>query len=806
MTDRFELPHGRLRWRCDPGEFPFQTTQEVEPISDIIGQERAIRAIQLGLDVKGKGYNIFVAGFVGTGRNTTIKRFLEEVRSGKTPASDLAYVNNFSDPDRPRLLRFPAGQGCEFRAEMKVFVDRLRKAIPRILESDYHARLRQETIDGFQEREKEIRRFDERLSEEGMAILQVGVGPSARPEIVPVVEGKPADLGQLAALAEAGRFEKAEYERLRKKVEELGREVRDALRKARQLARDRDERLEELEKRVVKPAVHEALQELAEQFPHTNVPVYLEEVERDILSRLGELKGRLEPADREAGGAAADDPFRLYEVNLIVDNGKATGSPVIVENFPTFRNLFGTIESEMEGVTPSGMGFLRIKAGSLIGANGGHLVLNAADVLGEPGVWTMLKRILRTGVAEIQSYEAPIQLGASLIKPEPIEVDVKVVLIGDHDMYTLLYDLDREFRKVFKIKADFDTEMPNDAASRLAYARFIQRIVQEEGLLPFDRTGVAAIIEEGARAADRSDRLTTRFNFVADLVCESSYWALQQGSPAVTVEHVDKAVAERHRRVSLYEDKIQEMLDKGQLLVDTVGERVGQVNGLYVHQIGDHTFGRPARITASIGMGRLGIVNIERESELSGPIHDKGVLILSGYLREKFAREKPLTLSASVCFEQSYSGIDGDSASSAEVCALLSELSGLPFRQDIAMTGSINQKGDIQPIGGVNHKIEGFYDTCVSRGLSGRQGVLIPRSNLDDLMVRKDIAEASAAGTFHVYAMDTIGEALEILSGRPAGTFKEGEGYAEESVLGRANARLLRLAEEIRPFGPADAG
>ena len=821
------VPPERLRWRCDPAELPFETTQEIEPLEDIIGQDRATGAIRLGLEVPGEGYNIFLAGFVGTGRNTTIKRFLEKAESGVPPAEDLAYVNNFSDPDRPRLLRFPPGKACQFRSAMRELVERLRKEIPKILESEPYAHRWQEALNLFAAREKQVaQQFEERLAKEGFTLAQTAAGPLVHQEIVPMVAGQPVPLEQLEKMAESQQFDPQELERLRAKREELMAELREAMKRAREVVREREEHLAQLERQAVEPVVHELIERIAAAFlqqpdpalphdpaeagscsspPRSGLPAHLEEVERNILDSIEGFRGKREGDAAEGAGPAPEDPFRLYEVNVIVDNSGAQRAPVINENFPSFRNLFGAIERDVERPgMPMRSDFTRIKAGSLIRANGGHLVLNALDVLGEPGVWTMLKRVLRTGVVEIQSADTFFLNAGATIKPEPIEVRVKVVMIGQHQTYLRLYDLDEDFRKIFKIKADFDVEMPNDGPCRISYARFVKRIVGAEKLLAFDRTGVAALVEEGARAAGRRDRLTTRFNDVADLVRESCYWARREGSGLVREEHVDRAVRERVRRVGLLEDKVQELLDRGLLLVDTQGSRPGQVNGLSVYQVGDHDFGRPTRITATIGMGRQGIVNIERESRLSGPTHDKGVLILTGFLRDRFARDKPLTLSASLCFEQSYYGVDGDSASSAEVYALLSALSSLPFRQDLAVTGSINQKGEIQPIGGVNHKIEGFFDTCAPRGLTGRQGVLIPRRNLDDLMLRKDVVETVRKGLFHVYGIDSVEEGVELLSGYPAGVRDDGGRYPEGTLMARADARLGELAERIRPYGPAD--
>jgi ATP-dependent Lon protease len=487
-------------------------------------------------------------------------------------------------------------------------------------------------------------------------------------------------------------------------------------------------------------------------------------------------------------------------VNVLVDNSETKGAPIIVETTPNYRNLFGTIERVVERTGIWKTDFLHIKAGSFLRANGGYLIFNALDALTEAWVWPTLKRTLKNQVIEIQTYDPLYFFSTSALKPEPIECNTKVIMIGDTHIYYLLYSLDDDFKKIFKIKADFDSVMNKDDEKIQQYASFIRKICDGDKLRPFDKTGIAAVVEHGVRITGRQKKLSTRFHLIADLLREANYWAEKDRSDVVTEKHVDKANEKRIYRVNLIEEKIQEMIDDGTILIDSDGMVVGQVNGLSVYNLGDYMFGKPSRITVKTSMGKAGIINIEREAEMSGPTHNKGVYILAGYLRGKYAQDKPITMSASICFEQSYGGVDGDSASSTEIYALLSSLSELPLRQDIAVTGSVNQKGEVQPIGGVNEKIEGFFDVCKTKGLTGKQGVMIPHLNVDDLMLRKDVVEAVKEGKFRIYSVKTIDQGIEILTGVEAGE-KLGDGrFKEGTVNGLVDEKLRELGKKIKEF------
>ncbi|MDP3016690.1 MAG: AAA family ATPase, partial [Deltaproteobacteria bacterium] len=530
---------------------------------------------------------------------------------------------------------------------------------------------------------------------------------------------------------------------------------------------------------------------------------YMDDVQEDILANLHRFREKEESSPSPIPGLVLPQPvdtFAEYQVNVLVDNSETKGAPIIVEMTPNYRNLFGTIERVVERSGVWKTDFTHIKAGSFLRANGGYLIFNALDSLMEPGVWPALKRTLKNQVMEVQTYDPFYFFATTALKPEPFECNTKVIMIGDTHLYHLLFNLDDDFKKIFKIKADFDSVTGKDEDKVRQYASFIRKVCDEEKLRPFDRTGVAAVVEHGVRIAGRQKKLSTRFHLIADLLREANYWAGKDGSPVVKEAHVDKAIEKRAYRLNLVEEKIQEMIDDGTILIDSDGMVAGQVNGLSVYNLGDYAFGKPSRITVKTSLGKAGIINIEREVEMSGPIHNKGVYILSGYLRDRYAQDKPITMSASICFEQSYSGVEGDSASSTELYGLLSSLSGLTLRQDIAVTGSVNQKGEVQPIGGVNEKIEGFFEVCRAKGLTGKQGVMIPHLNIDDLMLRKDVVQAVQEGKFHVYPVKTIDQGIAILTGVEAGERLEDGRFKEGMVNDLVDRKLQELGKKIQEY------
>lgn len=806
MADKVfdEVPVEQLRWRCDPDTLPFVTTEAVPACDEIIGQERALEAIRVGLDINSVGYNIFVTGLAGTGRFSTIKCVLEDIDTkGKIP-NDICYVNNFRNPDMPHMLSFPAGQGSAFKKEMEALIEGLKKKIPLVFENETYLNKKKEVVEKYRNKQADtFREFEKKVNKEGFALVQIQMGPYSRPGIFPVVEGNPVNIDQLESMVEEDKFSKEELEKIKEKQVGLINELETIFKETRKSEKEIKEELTSLDYEVVSPIVKDSISDIKEKFEYEKVQQYLDDVREDILANLNRFREREEPTTSPLPGLVLPQPadsFGEYQVNVLVDNSETKGAPIIVETTPNYRNLFGTIERAVDRAGIWKTDFSHVKAGSFLRANGGYLIFNALDALVEPWVWPALKRTLKNQVIEIQTYDPFYFFSTSALKPEPIECNTKVIMIGDAQIYYLLYNLDDDFKKIFKIKADFDSVMNKDTEKVHQYASFIRKICDEDKLKPFDRSGIAAVVEYGVRMAGRQKKLSTRFHLIADLVREANYWAVKDGSEVVSERHVEKAIEKKIYRVNLIEEKIQEMIDDGTILIDSDGRVVGQVNGLSVYSLGDHAFGKPSRITAKTSMGKAGIINIEREVEMSGPIHNKGVYILAGYLRDKYAQDKPITMSASICFEQSYSGVEGDSASSTELYALLSSLSGLPLRQDIAVTGSVNQKGEIQPIGGVNEKIEGFFDVCKAKGLTGKQGVMIPHLNVGDLMLRKDVVQAVKEGTFHIYPVKTIDQGIEILAGVEAGERLEDGKFKEGSVNDLADKKLRELGMKIKEF------
>jgi len=801
LLQHTRIPPEGLRWQCTDAMLGISSMKEVEPLKEIVGQPRAIRALRLGLEMTHQGYNVFATGHPGTGKTTAITRMLKEYESHPAELRDKCYVHNFRDPDAPMILILPAGKGADFKKDMEAVVHELQKNIPAVFESRRYLEQRKSTLEHFQERQRSVLKdFEKRVKERGFEVVQVQGGTASRPEIAPVVEGNPVSVEQIHARADAGEISNDERNAIVAQQAELEAQMDLVMREMRNIERKAKRSIEDLNHRVVVPVVEELLDEIERRYEAPRIHQYLEEVKRSVLENPARFHPREEQQQSLLGiqMPREDDSFMEYQVNVLVDNGGVKGIPVVHERNPRYKNLFGTIERVVDRNGAWRTDFTRIKAGSLLKADGGFLVVDAIDALSEPGVWMMLKRILRNRQIEIQPVESGILGMSSGLKPEPIDLNVKVIMIGEPYLYTLLYRLDEDFREIFKIRADFDSEMPNEPQSITSYLSFIRTMCDRDGLLPFDLEAVREVVEYGVRLAGRQAKLSTQFSVLADLLRESTYWASRDHEREVSGEHVRKAIEERIERLRLIEQKIQEMIHDGSIMIDAEGAKIGQVNGLSVYQMGDYAFGRPSRITATTGRGRAGIINIEREADLSGPTHNKGMLILAGYLRRVFAQERPLELSASIAFEQSYSGVDGDSASSTEVYALLSSISEIPLRQDIAVTGSINQLGEIQPIGGVNQKIEGFFDVCRARGLTGTQGVMIPRQNASDLMLRHDVVEAVREGTFHIYAVATVEEGIEILTGKPAGMRSAGGSFPAQSVFARVNARLRAFEKTAR--------
>jgi len=803
------LPPEKLRWRCDPASIPFGNTTEIEPVSGDIGQERALRALKMGVELTASGYNLFVCGLSGTSRGGMIVRIIEDMHPQSEPAPDRCYVNNFKNADRPRLLTLPRGQANAFKKEVESGIDFLRRRIPQVFEGEPFQRQKTRIVERFTLREKELMDdFTRRIAREQFALGRMQVGAVALPEIFPVLDGQMVPIEEIPKLVQEGKLENAAAEDLERKYDQFRQEFTVVYRKTLSLSRELASEMSYLEQEAASVLVDGVIEELKEKYPNSQIAEYLEEVRHHILDNLEPFKEREgedeQPPEGSAAGPRSErsdrDPFRVYGVNVILAHAEDEECPVIFETIPTYANVFGTIHRSYDSRGGWNSDFMDLRGGSLLRADGGFLVMYALDALTETGVWRTLKRTLNHGKLEIQPVDLFFPFGSAALKPEPIDVHVKIILIGDRDMYELLYDFEDDFKKIFKIRVEFDEEMKwNDDVLR-QYGGRLRKLCDDEKLLPFDRSAVAAIIEHGVRIAGRRGKITTRFFDLADLARESSYVARNKGESMVTAEAVRNALDAKIERHNLLETKIREMIEQNLLFIDAAGERVGQVNGLSVLEIGGYAFGKPVRITASVALGKLGIINIERESNLSGRFHDKGVHIISGYLRRIFSQDKPLALSASVCFEQSYSGVDGDSASSTEVYALLSALSEIPIRQEFAVTGSVNQQGDIQPIGGVNQKIEGFYDVCRLKGLTGTQGVLIPAENVDDLMLRDEVIEAVSKGEFHIYPVATIKQGIEILTGCPAGKRSSSGKFEPNTIFAKADDRLTQMAKTLGKY------
>jgi predicted ATP-dependent protease len=791
----------KLRWQCDPKSLKVKSTDDVTPSREIIGQERALRALRVGLEMNHFGYNIFVTGLSGTGRTTTIKRMLQDFEQKPTDLFDHCYVNNFKNPDNPLVISLPAGQGRALKQDMDNFIKDLLRDIPAVYESQRFQQERKILLQHFQDRQKVVLQdFEKRVKERGFDLVQVQAGNVMRPDIVPVVNNSPTNLDQVEQLVQKGEYTKEQYQKLRETQADLEKQMANVFRELRNIEKKVQQSLTELEERLVMPAVSEFVAIMRATYDSEKVHTYLNDVTEYIRHHLDRFRRqRTQPTDEEAEETEEDD-FTEFQVNVLVDNSEEKHNPIVIETNPRFKNIFGTIDRELDKSGVWRTDFTKIKAGSLLQADGGYLVLNALDTVVEPGVWQDLKRTLRTGKIEIHTYEPMYGFAPTGMKPEAMDIHVKVIIIGETDLYYLLYYRDEDFKKIFKIRADFDFEMLRNANAITQYIRFIKMLCDDEHLKPFNATALAQIIEFGVRLAGQQKKISTRFNIIADVAREANYWASKATLAVVTGKEIEKAIEERVYRVKLVEDKLQEMIVDRSIMIDTTGNVVGQVNGLSVYDVGEHAFGKPSRITATTALGRSGIINIEREAELSGPTHNKGVAIFSGYLRSKFAQKKPLVVDASVTFEQSYAGVDGDSASSTEIYAILSSLSDVPLRQEIAVTGSVNQKGEIQPIGGVNLKIEGFYDVCKAGGLTGHQGVMIPEKNLPDMMLRGDVIDAIRHKKFHVYAVRTIDVGIEILSGVKAGKQRPDGTFEPDTVNFLAAQKLSAYANDWREF------
>ena len=785
--------------RCDPGQFSFQTTAELEDLAEVLGQPRAMEAIQFGIGMTREGYNLFSLGPAGVGKYFIVRQFLERRAAGEPIPSDCCYINNFEQPQKPHALQLPPGQGAGLRRDIEQLLEELRSAIPAAFESEDY-RIRKQVIET-ELKERHEKAFEEvRRKGEGkkIGLLRTPTGLVFAPLKGDEVIG-PQEFEQLP---------EAEQRRLEADVEELQHELQAAMREAPRWEKEGREKVKALNRQVTTLAVGHLIDELRNKY--TSLPEvirHLDAIEQDVTENVDEfLKPSESPLAALMGIPQRRLPkgspfFRRYEVNLLVDHSQNHGAPVFYEDSPTFQNLTGQVEYTAQfGALVTD--FNMIRAGALHRANGGYLILDARKLLQQPYAWEGLKRALQSAEIRIESLGEMLGLVSTVsLQPQRIPLRVKVILLGERLLYYLLCQYDPEFSELFKVAAEFEDRMERTPESSLLYARFIGSLARQEQLLPFDRSAVARVIEQSVRLAGDSERLSTHSRTLLDLLREADYWARENHRAAVSGADVSRAIEAQIRRLDRVRERLQEEIVRGTIRIDTEQEKIGQVNGLSVIQLGQFAFGHPSRITARVRLGRGEVVDIEREVELGGPIHSKGVLILSSFLGSRYASDRPLSLSASLVFEQSYGGVEGDSASSAELYALLSALAEAPIQQRFAVTGSVDQQGQVQAIGGVNEKIEGFFDLCKARGLTGQQGVLIPASNVKHLMLRHDVVQAVADGQFHVYPVETIDQGVEILTGIPAGERDSSGQFPEGTLNRRVEARLMELAEKRKQFG-----
>nr|WP_294865782.1 ATP-binding protein [uncultured Pseudogulbenkiania sp.] len=800
MSHLAPLPVAQLYRRCDPELFAFDTTAELDDLSEVIGQLRAVGATRFGLGMRHHGYNVYVMGPSGSGKRTMVRQLLAQQAAGAAPPCDWCYVNNFAQPHKPRAIRLPAGRGATLRDDMQQLVDELRATIPAIFEGEeYRRRLDQINEEFTRQQTQAFEEVGDAAIQHGIALLRTPNGFSFAP----------AKDGEVISPEEFAKLPREEQERIERDTDTLRVQLEKAIRQVPRWRHERIERVRQLNEEAVLFAVGQMIDSLREDYADFEpVRLYLDEVQQNIIASIDDFRQPRDGAPSQSGlpglGDGAD--FNRFRVNLLVDHGGRPAPPVIDEEHPTWQNLIGRVEhlSQMGTLITN---FLQIKPGALHLANGGYLLLDAIKLLSQPFSWEALKRALATREIRIESLGQMYSLISTVsLEPEPIPLEVKVLLLGDRMLYYLLAEYDPEFGELFKVAADFEDEVPRTGDNALLYARLIATLARRDGLRPFERGAVARVIEYGARRAEDAERLSLHMESLAGLVREADYWAQQDGLARVGAEHVERAIAAQIHRADRLKERVHEAILRDILRIDSSGEQVGQINGLSVFELGQFAFGQPSRITATTRLGDGEVVDIQREAKLGGAIHSKGVLILSSLLATRYAAEQPLSLSASLVFEQTYGMVEGDSASLAELCALLSSLSGLPLRQALAVTGSVDQFGRVQAIGAVNEKIEGFFDICRQRGLNGEHGVLIPAANVLHLMLRRDVIEAAAAGLFHVYAVDTVDQAIALLTGGEAGVADASGLFPAGSVNRRVADRLHGLADIARAYSQPDKG
>lgn len=788
----------QLYQHCDPAIFPFNTSDELEELMEIIGQTRAIEAIRFGINIKQEGYHLFALGSSAIAKQSVIRHFLTQKASQEITPYDLCYVNNFEKPTHPKLLTLPPGKGLELHKDIVQLIEELYADVLAALKSDEY-RSRKSAIKKKlkSQQDKAFQALQKRAKAKSITLMQT-------PEGVVCV---PTKKGQVITPEEYEKLSESEREEIEEKIKIFTEEFINLTHKELQWQKETRKKIKELNKAIISLAVGNLVDELKKKYIDLPAIIdYLSAMQKDMIDNSGVFLSNGKPSEKTFSVKTRASQHKnlsllaRYQINLLVEHSQNLGAPVIYENNPTYHNLFGQIEHKTH-LGSLVTDFSLIKAGALQKANGGYLILDADKVLTQPYAWEGLKRALFSNILKIESLEQIVSLISTVsLSPEPITLKIKVVLLGERELYHLLYQVDPEFKELFKVAVDFSETMNRSQETQLLYAKMIANLGRKENLLPFNRQAVARIIEQSSRLVGNSEKLSTHMKTVLDLMRESDYWAKEFDNKIIGIRDVEQAIEKQIQRVNQFQEILQEQISKGLLLIDTQGEKIGQINGLCVVQIGNFSFGYPTRITTSVRLGKGEFIDIEREVELSGPIHSKGVLILAGFLGSRYAIDKPLSLKASLVFEQSYNLVDGDSASSAELYALLSALADLPIKQSLAVTGSINQRGQVQAIGGVNEKIEGFFDICNQRGLTGHQGVLIPSSNVKDLMLKKEVIEAVRNNQFYIYPVENIDQGIELLTSTKAGERAIDGTFPEGTVNYKVEKKLLELAKNRLEF------
>lgn len=796
-----KLTHHDLRPSCEMDGIPFETTAEVPPLEGMIGQERAVKATEFGLRIKRPGFNIFMTGLTGTGKSSYAQSIIRKISADEPVPDDWIYVYNFEHPGEPIALNLPAGTGAKFCHRIEELLEDLKQAIPKAFDGDDYERQKSVFVKEFQEaRAVLLEELNKAALEKGFALKRTTSG------FVTI----PLQDGEQISEEDYAKLEQEKKDELEKKSTEVQLKAMEIMRRVQKVEKELKEQLKDLDQRIGLAAIGHLFSELLEEYErYTAVQKYLQAYQDDVLSNLADFRGDEDEQQNTMfwlRRQSQEQTELRYTVNLLVDNRETEGAPMVYETNPSYYNLLGRVEYENRfGMVVTD--FSMIKAGAFHQANGGYLILQARDVLSAMQSWEVIKRVLRTREIRIENISEHFGLVAMVtLRPQPIPLNIKVVMIGNPYIYQILYHYDEDFRKLFKIKADFDIEMDRRDDNINKMSGFISFHCNKQQLRHFDRAAVAEIVEYSTRLAENQEKLSTRFTEIVDVLFEADTWAELDGAPVVGKQQVEKALEEMIYRSNKYEQKIIELIKEGEILLNLVGEEVGQVNALSVMNQGDYQFGRPSRITASSYLGRKGIINIERESDLSGSIHNKGVMILSGYLGMRYGSLVPLNLTASLCFEQSYGGVDGDSASAAELFCLLSSLADVPLRQNLAVTGSINQKGEIQPVGGINSKIEGFFMACKAKGLSGQQGVIIPEQNRKALMLKKEVVAAVEKKQFHIYAIKTADEGLNLLTGMTAGKLLKSGKFSKGSFNAKVMDKLERFNETLNKENGKNSG